>query len=171
MRKVILAALLTVVALSAPWRLMMFSVETLMMRPGVLRTTQSNEHYWDAMSLESRVVALGYTVKYLKQPLYPGRAAYGVTLPAVHLIAIDEALSWDDRYSVLAHEAGHVLQPGYLDYDAGEVFAESVATLVTTNHRFREHARYLASLKGAFIVTVAAEWQAIYHAAAVLEDR
>ncbi len=111
---------------------------------------------------------MGYSVGFGPNLELDGAKAYGITDTVNHLILIDRSLSWDARFSVLAHEGGHVLEPGWSSTAQGECFAEMVSTLVA-HDGLREHARYLARFKVEAIVMLLTEWPAIYNAAAVLE--
>ena len=163
------AALLTLVAFHAPWRLMRLAADVMVLRPGQTRMSQGDSRYWDALRLQTRLEWLGYQVFYERNLNVMGRPAFGLTDRSEHIIRIDADLHWDARYMVLAHEGGHVLQPGWLGQYEGDIFAENVATLLTDGS-VREHARYLSDAKALYLTTTIAEWRAIYHAAAVLQD-
>lgn len=168
--RTLLAVLSVVILLHAPWRLAALVCEAEVMHPGRVRMEQGNDGYWHAIELETRLIGVGFSVAYVKGLSYAGQEVYGLTEIAQHKISVDADLSWDARYAVLAHEGGHVLQPIWLDGREPEAFAEMVAMLVA-HDGIREHARYLAGLKSEVLVVALSEWQAIYHAAAVLEDR
>ena len=163
-------ALLFVLALHAPWRLMGLAAEVLVMSPGPTRVRDGGERYWDALSLEGKIASLNYSVRYQKGLSLMGVPLYGLTNTEEHSVVIEAGLSWNARYAVLAHEAGHTLQPGWSDRAQGEAFAEGVAFLVSKDG-CREHARYLSSIRGEALFMLLVEWPSIYHAAAVLEDR
>lgn len=165
----LLAAILAVCVWVAPWRLMSLGADVLVLRPGPveLRTDQDDQ-YWDCKRLEARLDWLHYDVTYQRDLNYMGSKVFGLTDTNAHHIYIEEDLHWNDRFAVLAHEAGHTLQPGYLDRQEGDVFAESVSYLVAGDRR--NSARWLSSAKPQFIFVALAEWRAIYHAAAVLQD-
>lgn len=171
MKRTLLALLLTYVALSFPWRLAALGVEVFTVKPGQTRFTDKNDHYWDALQLELNLIRLGYKVQYVRdlEVHEPGGShkVDGVTYPALHLIQIEEALSWNARAGILAHEGGHALQPLWVQGEDGESFAETVAALVGGNG-LREHARYMSRFKGAFFFIAIAEWRAAYSAAAQL---
>lgn len=86
-----------------------------------------------------------------------------------HTVKVSEALHWNARFAVLAHEGGHIMARGYLNRAQHEAFAESVAALVARDG-LREHARYLAEYRIDAILTMLVHWRAIYRAAGVLED-
>lgn len=168
--KRLLALLLTLfIVLHAPWRLMGLGVEMFALHPGAPHFDMSATHYWDAAQLEDRLMALGWSVRYLPNINVYGQPAYGVTVSNEHAIAVDVALGWDARYAVLAHEAGHTQQPYWVNAIEGDCFAESVAALVA-HDGLREHARYLASRRWTCAMVLVAEWRAIYHAASTLTD-
>lgn len=170
MKKYLLAFIVGFALVSFPWRLAALGVEVLAMHPGPTRPTQSNGRFWDAMSIELRLLDLGWQVKYAASPEFNGQAAFGMTDPEHHIIVIDSALSWDMRFTVLAHEGGHVLEPGWMTRSQGEVFAETVSALAS-HDGLREHARYLARYKVDFVLISIMEWQGMYRAAAVLTEQ
>ncbi len=105
------------------------------------------------------VEILGATVDYVG--MEPG--TYGRTYPdgyasrgiARRTIQVDESLDWTARLMVLAHEAGHLMEPDSLNKVEGEVFAEAVGYLVCRHYGLDDpqaHARYLASYKSGFHV-------------------
>lgn len=169
-KRVALLLLSTFIAFHAPWRVMALVVEAEFMKPGPVRFTQTTDHYWDCAYLERRLSNIGYSVAYRPNLRALGGPVYGYTNSHTHEIVVDANLSWDARYAVLAHEAGHVLQPWWLDGGQPEVFAEMVSTIMSRDG-IREHARYLADQKLDVLVVALAEWPAAYHAAAALEDR
>jgi hypothetical protein len=171
MKKIVLALLLGFILEHAPWRLVAITPQVLFTHPGPLQTSQRDDRYWDAITLEARIVDLGYTVTYTKKPIIGwGIPVWGVTDKREHTVVIDSDLHWNDRLYILSHEAAHILQPEWLDASEGEAFAESVAWIVTGDH-YREHVRYLSRAKLEFLLMSITSWQQIYHAAAVLEDR
>lgn len=169
MKSHLLAVLLTLILAFAPWRLVALAGETMMMRPSISHFTSRDDLYYEALALEARLLALGYSVKYQTGLNFMGQEAWGLTVPTEHQIYVEERLHWNARYAVLAHEAGHVLQPDWVDREEGDAFAEIVAALVT-HDGLREHARFLARSKGAFLITAIAGWQEAYHAADLLTD-
>lgn len=169
MKKTLLV-ILALLLVHAPWRIALVTAEALYLNPGLTQEVTTNDKYWQVMELESKLIAYGFEVQYKKQVDLLGDPAYGVIDPAMHTITIDASLSWDMRYAVLAHEAGHHLQPVWANRNQREVFAELVSTLVS-HDGYREHARYLARTKIDLLVMVLLDWPAVYHAAAVLEDR
>jgi hypothetical protein len=158
------------VFIMAPWRVMTLGAEVLFMSPGHVRSDNGTHRYWDALSLESKLEMLNYSVTYAGGLEVDGHEAYGVTDMEKHAIIIDGGLSWNARLAVLAHEAGHTLQPGWVTTRQAEAFAETVAMLVS-HDGYREHARYLASHKMDALFMMVVEWPSMYHAAALLEDR
>lgn len=153
-----------------PWRLAVLGAEVLAMNPGPIRIVPENDRFWDTVNLEVKLSNLGWDVSYEPKLEFEGQRAFGLTQRRKHTITIDSGLSWNDRLAVLAHEGGHVLEPGWADENQGEVFAESVAMLVSRDG-YREHARYLARFKVDLVMMYLLEWRAMYHAAAVLGDR
>ena len=170
MKKALFVLLLSTIAIHAPWRLMALAVETLVVQPGPTRFSSDNDKYWDALELEARLIDLGYMVGYGPQLIVNGQSAYGLMAPGEHVIMIDQRLSWNARFAVLAHEGGHVLQRGWYTRAQGEAFAESVAALVA-HDGLREHARYMSGFKMDAIWVMLTDWRAIYRAARTLEDR
>lgn len=169
MRKVLLA-LLVVVALHAPWRLAFLVGEAVIMKPALTRIDQGHDRYWDTLALQMRMDALGWEVEYQPEVSYMGRQAYGLTVRHENKIYIDGTLGWNQRFFILAHEAGHVMEPAWTSGDDSEVFAEMVAALVSRNG-LREHARFLARTKVDTVALFLTAWPSVYRAAAVLEDR
>jgi hypothetical protein len=166
----IAAGLLVVLGYMMPWRLSIMAAETFLVTPGHTRLSGGVDRYFEAIDLEWKLTTLGWTVVYEPEPMLMGQPALGITYSSEHRIVVDKALSWNDRYVVLAHEAGHTLQPGWVDRNEAEVFAEGVAMLVTQTGP-REHARYLAGVRGDAILMVISESAAMTHAAALLGDR
>ena len=74
----------------------------------------------------------------------PGVA--GLASREARIIAIDPTLSPNAALQVLAHEAGHILQPDGLSKAEAEVFADAVAYLVTGDD-VHVYGRYLAGSK------------------------
>jgi hypothetical protein len=62
------------------------------------------------------------------------------------VISLDPTLSPNAAYQVLAHEAGHVLQPTGLSKQEAEVFADAVSMLVTGDN-VHVFSQYLAGSK------------------------
>lgn len=169
MKRILVFVLAVFLVLNAPWRLMGLGAEMFLLHPGAPHFSATSVHYWDIEALENRLMALGWNIHYARDITVYGQPAYGITAPQEHIIAVDADLSWDARYAILAHEAGHTQQPYWVNATEGDCFAESVATLVA-HDGLREHARYLASRKWTCAMLMVAEWQAIYHAAATLRD-
>lgn len=169
MRKWVLAFVLAGLMVHMPWKVAATVVEAEWLRPGRAHLTQRTDAYWRALSLEARLVNLGYTVTYKHGLSYMGVEAYGLTVRSTHQIFIEESLSWNDRFAVLAHEGGHVFEPGWLVGWQSDVFAEMVAMLVADDG-IREHARWLAGAKLDVLVVGLAAWPEVYHAAAVLSE-
>lgn len=165
MKKFILAVLTVLILAHAPWKLIALGVEVFNVTPGLTRISRDDAHYWQALNLEERLIASGWSVKYA--PIEGD--VFGETFPDRRAIVIEDRLHWNARYAVLAHEAGHTLQPAWATRNQGEVFAECVAALLAQDG-LREHARYLAKYRGDFLLTVFVEWPAMYRAAALLED-
>jgi hypothetical protein len=168
--KTLLTILLTLCVVFLPWRLIATGAELAAVTIGHTQWTTADDDYWRALGLQLRIESLGYSVTYAEDLQYGGQKAYGLTIPSMHQVFIDSSLHWNARYAVLAHEGGHILQPVWVDGEQGEVFAESVAILVTGGP-LREHARYLAIRPFTFLTLSLMEWRAMYHAAAVLSDR
>ena len=167
MRKLLLGILLTIIALQAPWRLAALFVETLLVTPGWARMDSGQEQYWATRDLQVRLDARGWTVNYESNLALDSSPAYGTTDRATRTIAIDASLSWNARRLVIAHEAGHILQPAWLNHNQAEAFAGAVAGLVS--HQTRESARYLSKFRADSLLVMIVEWRAIYRAAAVWE--
>jgi hypothetical protein len=70
----------------------------------------------------------------------------GATAREERIIAIDPTLSPNAGLQVLAHEAGHILQPEGLTKAEGEVFADAVSMLVTGDN-VKVFSHYLAGSK------------------------
>lgn len=163
--RILLFVLALHVAALIPWRLAILGAEAAVVQPGLMHLTTDDDLYWDAMYLEAKMAEVGYTVEYVDGLMDAG--AYGRTTWDKHTIVIDDSLHWNNRYAVLAHEAGHVLSPLYLrSGQEREVFAEAVATLVC-RCGYRENARYLASARGS-LSTLFWYYPDIYRTAAFL---
>lgn len=162
--------LLALVLIQAPWRVMTLATEVLLMSPGHIRSDIGTNRYWDALSLEAKLDSLNYVVLYTPDLHLEEQKAFGVTDPTAHTIQVEASLQWNARLAVLAHEAGHTMQPGWVTGHQAEAFAETVAMLIS-HDGYREHARYLTSHKMEALFMMAVEWPAMYNAAAVLEDR
>jgi hypothetical protein len=152
----------------APWRLIALGAQSIYMRPGLVHTAAGTDHYWDAKDLENRLRRFGWSVAYDKG-LIENSGAYGMTQFFERKITVDDSLSWNERYAVLLHEAGHTQQPYRLTTGQGEVFAESVSALAGTGG-LREHARYLAGLKADVLPVLLIHWSDIYRAADNLRE-
>jgi hypothetical protein len=150
-----------------PWKLIALVPEVLWMSPGNEHYTDRVDKYWDALSLEAKLVGMGWSVEY--RPRLIDAGAYGMTSLEQHRIIVDDSLDWNARFAVLSHEAGHTLQPTWVTQQQGEAWAESVAMLIA-HDGLREHARYLSHVKVDFLMMVLTEWPSIYDAAAVLQD-
>lgn len=163
-----IAAMLLIVALSAPWKLMVVATEAMFLTPGYSRVNSpGTNQYWDALALQSRLDSLGWDVSYSSELIDKGM--YGLTTPAEHTVQIEESLTWNGRYNILAHEGGHTIQPSWVrPGPQSEIFAESVAALMSKDGLI-EHARYLSRFRQE-IPTLVYMWPSIYHAAAVLQD-
>jgi hypothetical protein len=172
--KYAIVLLIAFVVQQAPWRLMVLAGETLVVHPGLTRVKDGVDKYWDCLNLEHRLMRDAYSVTYAPGAVVSlvgnmGESLYGLTDPQARFIMIADELRWNERLAVLAHEGGHTLEPGGLSMSQGEAFAESVAMLVS-HDGFREHARYLSSIRLTAIVTMIAYWPEIYRAADHLEN-
>ena len=152
----------------APWKLMALGIEALWMHPGNVRMNAGGDQYWDVKDLESRLKRFGWKITY-RDKLIEEENVYGMTEPVTREITIDAGLSWNERYSVLLHEAAHTLHPWRMSNQEAEVFAESVSAIVDPQG-FGEHARYLASLKPEIIPVMVIYWREIYRTADILEE-
>jgi hypothetical protein len=169
MRKILLTILLTIIVFGAPWRLMVLVGEAFAITPSHSVLSPNNDEYWREQALEMRLRSMGWQVFYETDMNYMGQPVYGLTDSSEHIIRIEKSLSWNARFAVLAHEAGHTVQPWWLDRMEGDVFAESVATLITGN--IREHARWLSVAKFETLFTILTEWPRIYTAADLFLER
>ena len=174
LRKIVLILLLAYIVEHAPWRLMALLAETFFVRSGSTRVAQTNDRYWEARMLQERIEEMGYSVKYTKNLSILTNVGvlgvYGLTSPTHHTVEIEEGLSWDARYAILAHEGGHALSNSPIHtLDEAEAFAEAVATLVA-NNGLREHARYLSSRKMALFTVIMLDHAKIYRTAATLME-
>jgi hypothetical protein len=173
MKRTLLAVLTVFILAHAPWRLIVLGVEVFFVSPGHTRISDQNTRYWEALALESNLIRIGWAVKYETPLTMMTRQGpikvYGLTVTEEHTVYVDAVLSWDARYAVLAHEAGHVLQPNWMDYAKGDVFAEIIAALVVRDNP-REHARYLSAYRGDFLIVALTEWRALYRSAALLRE-
>lgn len=167
MFKLLLVSLLSVLLVIAPWRLLNLAAHTLVGRPGTIHTTQKVDRYWDVVELQTRLELLGWDVSYHRDLRVYGQPAYGVTDPSSHRIVIDEALYWNDRLAVLAHEAGHTVQPA-LTAQGFECWAESVAYLVAQDG-VTEHARYLSPYKYTCVALMVTHWPELYAAKTLID--
>lgn len=70
----------------------------------------------------------------------------GYTIREQRVISLDPTLSPNAQFQVLAHEAGHVLQPAGLSTPEAEVFADAVAYLVSGDET-KTFSRYLSGSK------------------------
>lgn len=126
-----------------------------------------NSRQQDFMRLQRLVVTvLGVT---LRVGAPDGIAGITVIGEEGRVIALDPTLSPNAAFQVLAHEAGHILQPGGLSRPEAEVFADAVSLLVTGDnaHIF---SRYLASSKSGLSV-LKTHRREIYWAAHVLSGK
>lgn len=169
MRTRILAALLLVIALITPWRLVGLSVEMFTVRPGTPHFTQADDRFWQAIYLEERLHRLGWALTYESDLTVNGQNAFGGTSFDAHTIYVDRDLHWNARAAVLAHEAGHTQQPAWVSPVEADCFAEGVAT-VLMHDGLRDHARYLASRRWTCLGVYLIESGAIYTAVATLQQ-
>lgn len=167
MRKIALV-FVVLLALYAPWRLIVLGVESCFLTPGYVRTESGHDHYWEAKNLAMRLEQLGWTVTY-QANLVEEHGALGLTRFSDRTITIEDTLSWNERYSILAHEGAHTLQPVRMTGGQKEVFAEAVSLLVMQNG-YREHARYLSSMRADVFTVLLTEWPAIYRTATMLRE-
>lgn len=114
----------------------------------------------------ARVIAVVLGAEVREQAI--GQVA-GYTIRQERLIVIDSSLSTNAKLEVLAHEAGHLLQPPGVEGDDGQVFADAVSFLVTGRNS-RTYARYLAGHKASLHVLKTYRRE-IKWAAKVLEGR
>lgn len=150
---------------SMPWKLMALAAEVAVVPHSLMQETATGASgYWPALQLKVQLESKGWTVAFL--PIRDNNLL-GVTIYKEHTIVIDSDLGWDDRYTTMVHEAAHTVEPYWYDAKQSEVFAESVAALLDPKG-LREHARYLATDRGAFFLTVLSEWPHIYAAANLL---
>lgn len=163
----ILGVLLTWLWVLIPFHLFALSIESFVRRPGSTQMPSGNAAYWQALDLEARVIALGWEVGYDHPLTANGINVYGFTDPTRHLVKVDSALSWDARYLVLAHEAGHTLAPSWLSYAEHECFAEATAFLVVGDSR-TEHGRYLSGSRWTCLGVYLTDYPSVYTAAALL---
>lgn len=171
MKKTLLFILLSFITLTFPYRVVALTAAMLTVNAGATRVDEGNDQFWRAIDLELALNDLGADVMYQKDLNFMGRAAYGLTNKGTREIYIEEKLSWNGRLAVLAHEAGHLLQPRWLNEQQAECFAEGVATVFVRDN-IREHARHLAMYsKGDCLLVFIAEWHSIYQTASMLENR
>lgn len=163
----VLVSLLTLIVFNAPWKLMGMAGEMMLLRPTAMHFTDSDANYWTAQDLGLKLSGLYWEVEYKPNLQIRGHSAYGLTIPRDHTVYVDANLHWSARAAVLAHEAGHVFQPTWVNSVEGDCFAESVAMLVADD-KIREHARFLARTRFTCLGVMIAEWPNIYRAAAVL---
>lgn len=165
----LLLVLTLILTLLLPWRLLVLSTEMFWVAPGQARFLSGNARFWDAVDLETRLLSLGWSTTYTDNVRYYGQPAYGLTSPQTHSIRVDASLEWSARYAVLTHEAGHTMQPFWVETPDAECFATGVAALLSFTD-LREHARHIAPLRWTCLGFFLTEAPAIYHAAAVLQD-
>lgn len=148
-----------------PWKLIDLGLSVMSTQPRAVRLISGNERYWDALDLESRLRAMGWHVQYVAGMMDDN--LLGLTMPKEHTIFLEDSMGWNQRYDVLVHEGAHTLQPGWMNAEQGEVWAESVAYIVAGNRE--SHARYLSTHKLIFLEVFITEASNIYAAATVLE--
>jgi len=173
----ILAVLAFHLAAFFPWRLAALTLEALHAQPSHERLVKTNARYWEVLDLEAKLLSDGWPVEY-QHGLMEREGAYGATVYKTRMcwgpmmceeaseqkIVVDASLSWDERWSVLLHEAAHTRQPHRLTENQREVWAESIAALAA-HDGLREHARYLAGLKPDILMTVLAYSSEMYRVA------
>ena len=162
---VVLAWLWTV----TPFRIMALAAETFWVHPSDAHYSTGTDHYWDALTLEATLESRGWAVGYADNLVFYGVPAWGLTNPVQHVIYVDRSLYWNARFAILAHEAGHTMQPSWLNQEEADCFAESVSALVARDD-LRSHAHYLARARWTCIGTMLAAFPEMYRAAATLED-
>lgn len=163
----VLGVLLTFLWVVTPFRLLALSTTMFFVHPSPPHFSADDNGYWQALELERRLMGMGWQVQYPAQVM--GGMAYGATDPDRHLVLVEESLHWSARAAVLAHEAGHTVEPTWVGRVEGDCFAESVATLIT-DAGYWDHARFMASARWTCLGVILTEFPAIYHAAALLQD-
>lgn len=150
-------------ATQLPWRIMRLGVGAAFAQPQQYQTSQGSGSYWQEQLLEAKLLEAGYVVTYA--PILR-EGALGRTIYQEHTIQLERSLSWDDKYAVLGHEAGHALSPLYLRGGGAEaeVFADAVSVLICRCGHGNA-ARYLASARGS-LPTLFWYWPDIYRVAA-----
>lgn len=166
MRRVVVSVLLTLLVLLMPWRVMRLTVAMLLTKPSAPQMVSGDDRQHDTELLAMRLGELGYDVTFEGELSIWGQAVYGYTDKTHHVIKVDEALSWNARYAVLAHEGAHVFQPIGTRADA-ECFADAVAYLVADDGT-RTHAQYLSRSKFDCALENIAFWPEEYAAARLL---
>lgn len=160
-----------------PWRLCVLGARAMQVSPGAVHLVSGNDAQAATYDLEARLTALGWAITYAPAGMTGagGEQAYGLTDWQTHMITVDASLSWNQKYQVLAHEAGHVFAPGWFTQGEHEVFAEAVAYLITQGccnglSNLKEHARYMARFKSSVPFVLFVEWKRAYRAAAFLTE-
>lgn len=169
MKRGLLTFLILTILAHAPWRIWGLAAETMVVHPGLTHMSQANDKYFEAQALQGRLETIGWSVSYVRNLNMHGLQLYGLTNTDEHTIYVEEDLSWNARYAILAHEGGHTLQRGWYSRAEGEAFAEAVATVVT-HDGIREHARYLAPFKMDALWMLLFDSSAVYRAAGILQD-
>ncbi len=152
-----------------PFRILGLAGVTLFAHPGQPRFTQDDSQFWTAIDLEERLEGMGWSVSYVSRPMIDTQPVFGLTNPMLHQIIVDADLHWSARAAVLAHEAGHTLQPAWVGTAEGDCFAEGVSALVVRDG-LMDHARYMAPARWTCAFFMLAEFPSMYHAAHVLLD-
>lgn len=106
------------------------------LRDARFRTDPGSSRYWGALALEARIEStLNASVTYgdpgEQIAGYAGRGENGRLR-----VAVDQKLSWNDRFSVLAHEGGHLLLTGADEAGAQEVFCDGVSFLTARRYGY-----------------------------------
>lgn len=164
---VLLAVLATLVVEHAPWRLMALLAEVPFVDKTAVRLPDQNTRYWDVQDLEQQLREQGWTVEYTSEL---DEGTKGETDSRARSIRLSDKLPWDARLAVLAHEAGHTQQPVWATHNQSEAYAELAAALIA-HDGLREHARYLARMRGDVFLLAVMEWRALYRTAESMESR
>jgi hypothetical protein len=169
MKAFLLGVALTVLWALTPFRILALAGETFWVRPGEAHYDAGTDRYWDTLQLEATLISRGWAVGYVESITYYGNPAWGLTNRTDHTIYVEDSLRWNARLAILAHEAGHTMQPSWLNPEEADCFAESVSALVSRDG-LRNHAHYLARSRWTCLGTMLAVYPEMYRAAATLKD-